>query len=52
MNSMKSAKSLKGTKIFITEELTKINHDLLLHAKDHCSEGVAIYSVDGTELQL
>ena len=45
---MKSRKSLKGTKTFITEDLTKINHDLLLQAKDHCSEGMAVYSVDGT----
>ena len=48
MKFMKSRKSLKGIKILITEDLTKIKHDLLLHANDHCSEGVAVYSVDGT----
>ena len=47
MKSVKSRQSLKGTKIFITEDLAKINHDLLLHAKDHCSEEVAVYSVAG-----
>ena len=48
MKFMKSRKSLKGTKIFHTEDLTNINYDLLLRAKDHCSEGVAVCSVDGT----
>ena len=45
---MKSSKSLKGTKIYFTEDLTQINHYLLLHTKNHCSEGVAVYSVNGT----
>lgn len=48
MKFMKSRQGLRGKRIFINEDLTKPNHELLLYAKDNRVEGVVVYSIDGT----
>lgn len=45
---MKARRNLGGKKIYINEDLTKMNHQLLLHVKKSCSHDVKVYSVDGT----
>ncbi len=45
---MRGKRNLSGKRIYINEDLTKINHRLLLNVKELCSPGVKVYSVDGT----
>jgi hypothetical protein len=45
---MRAKRNLSGKRIYINEDLTKINHRLLLNVKELCSPGVKVYSVDGT----
>lgn len=48
MKFLRARRKLGPKKILINEDLTKENHRLLLHLKKRCTEGVSIYSVDGT----
>ncbi|CAB4028541.1 Hypothetical predicted protein [Paramuricea clavata] len=48
MKFMKARRNLRGRQIYINEDLTKSNHQLLLYTKANCSSDVKIYSVDGT----
>lgn len=48
MKFFRARRKLGPKKILINEDLTKENHILLLHVKKRCTEGVSIYSVDGT----
>ncbi|CAB3991401.1 Hypothetical predicted protein [Paramuricea clavata] len=45
---MRGKRNLSCKRIYINEDLTKINHRLLLNVKELCSPGVKVYSVDGT----
>lgn len=47
MKIMKARRILNVKNIFINEDLTKINHELLLYVRKNCIEGVTVYSVDG-----
>ena len=37
---MRAKRNLSGKRIYINEDLTKINHRLLLNVKELCSQGV------------
>ena len=45
---MRAKRNLSGKRIYINEDLTKINYHVLLNVKESCSKGVKVYSVDGT----
>lgn len=44
---MKVKRSLKG-RIFINEDLTKVNYNLLMYVKQNSLKGVVVYTMDGT----
>ena len=49
---MRAKINLSDKRIYINEDLTKINHRLLLNVKELCSQGVKVYSVDGTVVAI
>ena len=40
-------KNLKGKDVYIREDLTKVNHALLMFVKKNCVEKTIVYTVDG-----
>jgi hypothetical protein len=44
---IKARKNLKGKDIYIREDLTKVNHALLMFVKKNCMEKTIVYTVDG-----
>ena len=48
MKFMRARRNLGGKKVFVNEDLTKINHKLMMHIKEQCPEGVSVFTVDGT----
>ncbi len=44
---IKARKNLKGKDVYIREDLTKVNHALLMFVKKNCVEKTIVYTVDG-----
>ena len=47
MKFMRVRRNLGGKKMFVNEDLTKINHKFMMHIKEQCPEGVSVFTVDG-----
>ena len=47
MKFMKAKRNLGGKKMFVNEDLTKINHKFMMHIKEQCPEGVSVFTIDG-----
>jgi hypothetical protein len=48
MKFMKARRNLSDKQIYINEDLTKSNHQLVLYTKANCLSEVKVYSVNGT----
>ena len=46
MKFMRAKRNLGGKKMFVNEDLTKINHKFMMHIKEQCLEGVSVSTVD------
>ena len=47
LSIMKNKAKLRGKPLFINEDLTRANQQLLMHCKDKCRDSASVYTIDG-----